>query len=481
MEEENYLDKPASAIGADILRNIDPTLATVTTLGSTGALTKTFDPRLVGSLAEKQLIKRGQASLLNPVYQRFAARALPTALRNQGAMKLLGTATIPATTAAAAYDIVQDEAGRIGGEMQRLSDIEESQMQKAGSDFAERLRKLNLIEEQRAAEQGRSPFGGEEGITMGNLDEYFAANPNFSGIGDITLPGEEPRVAPVVQQTPVAPTMEGIDYSSAFAGGQPTAPTAPAPTSPMAPMSSPGFRPQFEGQTLGQFLRYEDTPEQATFQALDPQGRLRQFTADGQLAPNLAAFEAESAAREARIGPPRVGLGTAIPDTATGGMSMTDYRNLAEEELGTGAPSQAITARAKQLMGIQQAKDASAELASELTQAQIEKAKRPPEARAPSAAELGLAINQQLAGLQAKLDAGQELTPDELITYRGLNSYVQMQSKFGETPFQMPGDNDNESLGSESNPFIVTSQEEYDKVPKGQFFKDTSGKISPKS
>ena len=56
-----------------------------------------------------------------------------------------------------------------------------------------------------------------------------------------------------------------------------------------------------------------------------------------------------------------------------------------------------------------------------------------------------------------------------------------MQSKFGESPFQMPGDNDNNSLGSESNPFIVTSQEEYDKVPKGQLFKDTSGKISPKS
>ena len=56
-EEENYLDKPASAIGADILRNVNPTLATVGALGSTGALTQTFDPRLVDDAAEKQLIR----------------------------------------------------------------------------------------------------------------------------------------------------------------------------------------------------------------------------------------------------------------------------------------------------------------------------------------------------------------------------------------------------------------------------------------
>ena len=108
-----------------------------------------------------------------------------------------------------------------------MSDIEGSQMQKAGSDVAERLRRLNLIEEARSAARGTQPFGGEEGITMGNLDEYFAANPDFSGIGDVVLPGEEPRVVPVVQQAPAAPTMGGIDYSSAFTGGQPTAPTSP--------------------------------------------------------------------------------------------------------------------------------------------------------------------------------------------------------------------------------------------------------------
>ena len=30
-----------------------------------------------------------------------------------------------------------------------------------------------------------------------------------------------------------------------------------------------------------------------------------------------------------------------------------------------------------------------------------------------------------------------------MVAYRAGNSYIQMQSKFGETPFQMPGDNEN--------------------------------------
>tara|TARA_X000001382_G_scaffold128503_2_gene118369 strand:+ start:4414 stop:5853 length:1440 start_codon:yes stop_codon:yes gene_type:complete len=447
MEEEQYgnsygerLSQTYSLIGDKLREN--PITNTLLALTGTSLGSTKLRPGLIGSATEGQMIKQGTANLRNPAYRNLLGKSIV----RQGA-KVGG---IPTTTALIAGDVVTTEADKVQGEMQRLSDIEGSQIQKAGGDVAERLRRLNIIEEARAAELGTSPFGGEEGITMGNLDAYFAANPEFSGIGDVTLPGEEPRVAPVVQQTPVAPTMEGIDYSSAFAGDQPTASTAS--TAPMASMASPGFRPQFEGQTLGQFLRYEDAPEQATMQALDPQGRLRQFTAGGQLAPNLAAFEAASAAREARIGAPKVGLGTAVQDTATGELSMTDYRNLAEEELGTGAPSQAITARAKQLMGIQQAKEAATELASELTQAQTEKAKRPPQTRAPSSAELGLAINQKMAALQAKIDAGQELTPEELIDYRAGNSYIQMQSKFGESPFQMPGDNENNSLPSATDP-----------------------------
>jgi hypothetical protein len=68
------------------------------------------------------------------------------------------------------------------------------------------------------------------------------------------------------------------------------------------PLEAPAsVSPQFPGQTLSQFMRYEDTPQAVTMQALDPQGRLRQFTPSGELTPQLSAFEQASADREARL------------------------------------------------------------------------------------------------------------------------------------------------------------------------------------
>ena len=455
MEEENYLDKPASEITADILgSDVTPYVlggGLTTAVGSAKGGAVKFDPRILGNM-QTQVMKNAPGAkfrlLADPKYIQYAKNILPQAI-SKNPMSVASASVIPLTAATAAYDVVQDEAGRVQGEMQRMSDIEGSQMQKAGSDLAERLRRVNLIEEARSAARGTQPFGGEEGITMGNIDEYFAANPDFSGIGDVVLPGEEPRVAPMVQQTTAAPTMGGIDYSSAFAGGQTTAPTAPSGSVGMA-----GFRPQFEGQTLGQFLRYEDTPEQATMQRLDPQGRLRQFTADGQLAPNLTAFEAESAAREARIGAPKVGLGTAIPDMATGELSMSDYRSLAKQELGRGAPSKAIAARAKQLMSTQEAKSAAQELQSDLTQAQIEKAKRPAAQRAPTSPEIQLGIVDSMTKLQAKIDAGEELTDEEQMAYDSGNAFLQLQSRsdFFESPFQQKGSVEVNTLPSATDP-----------------------------
>ena len=109
-----------------------------------------------------------------------------------------------------------------------------------------------------------------------------------------------------------------------------------------------GFKPQFEGQTLGQFIRGEDTQQQATFTGVDAQGRLRQFTPEGQLADSYSGFEAESQAREARIGqaPGVGGAGSAFRDrdldpsgrfkpsgSAVGtGISMSDARNIVDPE-----------------------------------------------------------------------------------------------------------------------------------------------------
>lgn len=68
------------------------------------------------------------------------------------------------------------------------------------------------------------------------------------------------------------------------------------------------------GQTLSQFMRYEDQPAQRTEQFVDPQGRLRRRMTPAAsslmglpegtqpLAPQYAGFEADSAARQARIG-----------------------------------------------------------------------------------------------------------------------------------------------------------------------------------
>ena len=67
------------------------------------------------------------------------------------------------------------------------------------------------------------------------------------------------------------------------------------------------------GQSLSQFMRYEDQPIQRTEQFVDPQGRIRRRATQAAaelmglptgvqpLAPEYAGFEAESAAREARM------------------------------------------------------------------------------------------------------------------------------------------------------------------------------------
>lgn len=55
-------------------------------------------------------------------------------------------------------------------------------------------------------------------------------------------------------------------------------------------------------QTLSQFMRYEDRPEQRTEQFVDPQGRIRRRVVGTQeLAPEYREYEREAAAREARL------------------------------------------------------------------------------------------------------------------------------------------------------------------------------------
>jgi hypothetical protein len=59
---------------------------------------------------------------------------------------------------------------------------------------------------------------------------------------------------------------------------------------------------RYKGQSIGDYLRGADTPEGATEQFVDPQGRLRRRMAGtDQLAPEYSSYERESAAREARL------------------------------------------------------------------------------------------------------------------------------------------------------------------------------------
>ena len=99
------------------------------------------------------------------------------------------------------------------------------------------------------------------------------------------------------------------------------------------------------GQTLSQFMRYEDQPEQRTEQFVDPQGRLRRRMTPtaaalaglpaGQqpLAPEYNSFEQAGAMREARIAA-RPDFNRAVSDRERRGgqLSQADLRDLVQAE-----------------------------------------------------------------------------------------------------------------------------------------------------
>ncbi len=105
------------------------------------------------------------------------------------------------------------------------------------------------------------------------------------------------------------------------------------------------------GQSLSQFMRYEDQPIQRTEQFVDKQGRIRRRATDAAvelmrqdgfdipqgvqpLAPEFAGFEQESAAREARIAA-RPDFMVAQPDSSRAGqtMSFSEAKRQAEATL----------------------------------------------------------------------------------------------------------------------------------------------------
>lgn len=105
-----------------------------------------------------------------------------------------------------------------------------------------------------------------------------------------------------------------------------------------------GFKPQYEGQSLSDFMAYRDAPQNATVQTQDAQGRFRRQAAavEGEtpeqnlartnsILPEQAAYNQASVAREAGIGQ-RSDFGTAVSDRekrGTGEMSMSEATRMA--------------------------------------------------------------------------------------------------------------------------------------------------------
>ena len=91
-------------------------------------------------------------------------------------------------------------------------------------------------------------------------------------------------------------------------------------------------RGAYEGQNLADFIGYRDTPESATEQFLDPQGRLRRRDiGTGELTEQYSEYEKQAAAREQRAEEQfGVARGPDARDRDAGEMSAADARDMAK-------------------------------------------------------------------------------------------------------------------------------------------------------
>ena len=433
----DYFENTAEGFGKffqdpkDVLGTATGTGATAYTLGN---VTNYKPGTILGSATEAGFRNKGTANLRNPAYRNILGKGI---LRQSAQ-----AATIPSIASIVAQDIVQRKGTDVTRGMERMSDIEGSQISDAGADLAERLRRLNLIEEQRSFDAGVAPFGGEEGITMGNLDEYFAANPDFSGIGGVQIPGEEAPVAQQSQMTsPMEPTVSPVDYSSAFQGNQAGAEqTNSIANSPLGMMTN----------------ILEDLPSSVT----DDQ---RAEIASGMLKPYLTTSQEDFNARNKEVfDKAEIASGIPKPYSKTSqnrsfedryldrmgyartprdegpirpnlDLTIGDYRNILRSK---GIKGSGQIALAKQMMRDGISGLELADLGKQKTEAAIAKSQRPERERAPTASEFDLGIAKEMSNLQGLIDSGQELNPQQQATFDAGNAYFEVRSKYGESPFE---------------------------------------------
>jgi hypothetical protein len=265
---------------------------------------------------------------------------------------------------------------------------------------------------------------------MGNLDEYFAANPDFSGIGDVQVPDsgydqggqflpEKPGEYSFEDEIG-APGLDvyqgGVDYSSAFSGDQQQTPepTESQFTSFLGNLANQGVSADDRAAIAGEMLRGIGSSERNARNAEIFQRARDEYA---------AKYGADSLK-------PKVGFGTeASASGSQGGLTMGDYRDILKAQ-GIGGSAQ--IALAKQMMQEAQLGKQKGQLQSDLLRAQIVKAQRPEKERAPTSIEMQAATIQQLVPIQQKLEAGIPISAEEEALYRSGSALINLQQRTGD-------------------------------------------------
>ena len=274
------------------------------------------------------------------------------------------------------------------------------------------------------------------------------------------------------------------------------------------------------GQTLSQFMRYEDQPEQRTEQFVDPQGRLRRRMTPTAaalaglpsgvqpLSPEYNSFEQAGAMREARIAA-RPDFNRAVSDRERRGgqLSQADIRDLVQAERpGATVGEQARALELQQRAGMGEVETKSPEeeeLDRARKQASIDfmRAQTAQMTQEPSEAEIAKQELEIKILEQQYKDAGfapvaVETDPQTGATvqvYRNPEGEERRLFKTGPRSGTRPGADAFGAIvgGGPAQPSTVvgggpapiptiTSQEEYDNLEKGAQYLDSQGRLATK-
>ena len=274
------------------------------------------------------------------------------------------------------------------------------------------------------------------------------------------------------------------------------------------------------GQTLSQFMRYEDQPEQRTEQFVDPQGRLRRrmtptaaalagLPAGVQpLSPEYTPFEQAGAMREARLAA-QPDFGRAISDRERRGgqLSQADLRDLVQAErpgATVGEQARALEIQQRAGMGEFETKSpeeeeldrARKQASIDFMRAQIAQMTQEPTEAEIAKQELEIKILEQQykdAGFAPVAVETDPQTGATVQVYRNPEGEERRLFKTGPRSGTRPSTDAFGTIvgGGPAQPSTVrgggpapiptiTSQEEYDNLEKGAQYLDSQGRLATK-